>query len=128
MIPIVSIKGLHAGYGNTKVLFGVDLDILPGQVSTFMGRNGMGKTTTVRCLMGLLKPSSGQITIHQNDMTGAPPYRIAQAGLGLGAGRPAHFLIAHRQRKPAGNGTTPSEWLDRRRHLRCLSALKPAQA
>lgn len=83
MIPIVSIKGLHAGYGNTKVLFGVDLDILPGQVSTFMGRNGMGKTTTVRCLMGLLKPSSGQITIHQNDMTGAPPYRIAQAGLGL---------------------------------------------
>jgi len=81
--PLVTIKDLHAGYGDTKVLFGVDLDITPGQVSTFMGRNGMGKTTTVRCLMGLLKPTSGQITIHQNNMTGAPPYRIAQAGVGL---------------------------------------------
>jgi branched-chain amino acid transport system ATP-binding protein len=48
-----------------------------------MGRNGMGKTTTIRCLMGMLKPSSGCITIQQRDMTGAPPYRIAQAGVGL---------------------------------------------
>lgn len=83
MNPLVSIKDLHAGYGNTQVLFGIDLDIARGQVSTFMGRNGMGKTTTIRCLMGLLKPTSGKVTIHDTDMTGAPPYRIAQAGLGL---------------------------------------------
>lgn len=83
MNALVTIKNLHAGYGNTKILFGVDLDITAGQVSTFMGRNGMGKTTTIRCLMGLLKPSAGEITVHQNDMTGAQPYRIAQAGLGL---------------------------------------------
>ena len=83
MSALVTISGLHAGYGNTQVLFGINLDIAAGQVSTLMGRNGMGKTTTIRCLMGLLKPTAGQITIKDTDMTGAPPYRIAQAGLGL---------------------------------------------
>ena len=83
MKTLVNITGLKAGYGNTKILFGIDLDITEGQVSTLMGRNGMGKTTTVRCLMGLLKPTHGQIIIDGSDMTGAPPYEIAQAGLGL---------------------------------------------
>lgn len=83
MSALVTISGLHAGYGNTQVLFGISLDIAAGQVSTLMGRNGMGKTTTIRCLMGLLKPTAGKITIKDTDMTGAPPYRIAQAGLGL---------------------------------------------
>ena len=83
MGALVTISGLHAGYGNTQVLFGINLDIAAGQVSTLMGRNGMGKTTTIRCLMGLLKPTAGKITIKDTDMTGAPPYRIAQAGLGL---------------------------------------------
>lgn len=83
MSPLVQITGLHAGYGNTEILFGLDLDITQGQVTTLMGRNGMGKTTTVRCLMGLLKPRHGTITLRGTDMTGAQPYRIAQAGLGL---------------------------------------------
>ncbi|MDC0135454.1 ABC transporter ATP-binding protein [Sulfitobacter sp.] len=83
MSVLVDIKGLKAGYGNTSILFGIDLDITKGQVSTLMGRNGMGKTTTIRCLMGLLAPSHGQITVNDTDMTGAKPYKIAQAGLGL---------------------------------------------
>ena len=83
MSALVTISGVHAGYGNTQVLFGISLDIAAGQVSTLMGRNGMGKTTTIRCLMGLLKPTAGKITIKDTDMAGAPPYRIAQAGLGL---------------------------------------------
>jgi branched-chain amino acid transport system ATP-binding protein len=83
MTALVDIKGLKAGYGNTEILFGIDLDITEGQVSTLMGRNGMGKTTTVRCLMGLLKPRFGSITIGGQDMTGAQPFTIAQAGLGL---------------------------------------------
>lgn len=83
MSALVDIKGLKAGYGNTEILFGIDLDITEGQVSTLMGRNGMGKTTTVRCLMGLLKPRFGSITIGGRDMTGAQPFSIAQAGLGL---------------------------------------------
>ena len=83
MSVLVDIKGLKAGYGNTSILFGIDMDITKGQVSTLMGRNGMGKTTTIRCLMGLLAPSQGQITVNDTDMTGAKPYEIAQAGLGL---------------------------------------------
>lgn len=83
MTPLVTISDLHAGYGNSEVLFGVNLDITAGQVSTLMGRNGMGKTTTVRCLMGLLKPSTGSITIRDTDIAGAAPYTIAQAGVGL---------------------------------------------
>ena len=83
MNQLISINNLQAGYGNAQVLYGVNLDITAGQVCTLMGRNGMGKTTTVRCLMGLLKPSTGQISIGDNDMTGAAPYAIAQAGVGL---------------------------------------------
>jgi branched-chain amino acid transport system ATP-binding protein len=83
MSALLSVSGLHAGYGNAEVLFGIDLDLPEGQVTTLMGRNGMGKSTTVRCLMGLLKPSQGKVLVKGEDLTGAPPYRIAQAGLGL---------------------------------------------
>ncbi|MFK8079558.1 MAG: ABC transporter ATP-binding protein [Granulosicoccus sp.] len=83
MTPLVTITNLHAGYGNAQVLFGVNLDVTKGHVSTLMGRNGMGKTTTVRCLMGLLKSTSGTITIREKDMTEAAPYQIAQGGIGL---------------------------------------------
>jgi branched-chain amino acid transport system ATP-binding protein len=83
MSSIATIQNLCAGYGNTNVLFGIDLDVAAGQVTTLMGRNGMGKTTSVRCLMGLLKPSAGKITFQASEITGAPPYSIAQAGVGL---------------------------------------------
>ncbi len=83
MSSIVEIRNLHAGYGRAEVLFGVDLDIREGAVTTLIGRNGMGKTTTIRCLMGLLKPRDGSISISGADMTGAPPFKVAQAGLGL---------------------------------------------
>lgn len=83
MSPVVKIENLEAGYGNASVLFGISMDILKGQVTTLMGRNGMGKTTTIRCLMGLLTPSAGRIMIGDRDLTAAPPYTIAKAGLGL---------------------------------------------
>jgi len=83
MNPLVAIDNLHAGYGGAEVLFGINLDITAGQVTTLMGRNGMGKTTTVRCLMGLLKPTAGNITIRDQDITGSAPYQVAQLGVGL---------------------------------------------
>ncbi|WP_299816864.1 ABC transporter ATP-binding protein [uncultured Roseibium sp.] len=83
MTTLLSVSDLHAGYGRAEVLFGIDLDLTEGQVTTLMGRNGMGKSTTVRCLMGLLKPGKGRILVKGEDLTGEPPYRIAQAGLGL---------------------------------------------
>ncbi|WP_029057682.1 ABC transporter ATP-binding protein [Stappia stellulata] len=83
MSALLTVANLHAGYGRAKVLFGIDFDLAEGQVTTLMGRNGMGKSTTVRCLMGLLKPSEGRILVKGEDLTGEPPYRVAQAGLGL---------------------------------------------
>jgi branched-chain amino acid transport system ATP-binding protein len=83
MSLIARIRNMHAGYGRAKVLFGIDLDVGEGVVTTLIGRNGMGKTTTIRCLMGLLTPRNGAIQIQGKDMTGAPPFKLAQAGLGL---------------------------------------------
>ncbi|MEM6891701.1 MAG: ABC transporter ATP-binding protein [Pseudomonadota bacterium] len=83
MTAFAVIEDLHAGYGNAEVIFGLGLTIEQGQVTTLMGRNGMGKTTTIRCLMGLLKPRAGRITIRGQDMTGAAPYAVAKTGVGL---------------------------------------------
>ncbi|BAU75830.1 ABC transporter ATP-binding protein [Metapseudomonas furukawaii] len=80
---MLEVSGLQAGYGLSQVLFDMHLKIEQGQVVSLIGRNGMGKTTTVKSIMGLLKPSAGSIRIHGREMRGATPYRIAQAGLGL---------------------------------------------
>jgi branched-chain amino acid transport system ATP-binding protein len=81
--PLLDIAGLQAGYGEQQVLFGVDLAVGAGEVVSLMGRNGMGKTTTVLALMGLLPIQSGQILFEGRPMAGEPPFRIAQAGIGL---------------------------------------------
>ena len=83
MSNIACIRDLRAAYGVAEVLFGIDMDVRKGEVTALIGRNGMGKTTTIRCLMGLLKPSHGSISINCKEMTGLPPYTIAQAGVGL---------------------------------------------
>lgn len=80
---MLEITGLQAHYGSSHVLHGVDLDIKAGECVSLLGRNGMGKTTTIRCLFGLLKPSSGVIRINGRDMTGTEAHKIAMAGLGL---------------------------------------------
>jgi branched-chain amino acid transport system ATP-binding protein len=80
---MLEVSGLQAGYGLSQVLFDMHLTIEQGQVVSLIGRNGMGKTTTVKSIMGLLKPNAGSIRIHGQEMRGATPYRIAQAGLGL---------------------------------------------
>ena len=60
---MLTVRGLEAAYGMSQVLFGVDLDVSAGQVVTLLGRNGMGKTTTVRAIMGLLPPRRGEVTL-----------------------------------------------------------------
>lgn len=81
--PMLDVQGLETSYGDSQVLFGVDLRVQAGEVVTLLGRNGMGKTTTIKSIMGLLKPRAGKIIVEGVDLTGSPPYRIAQAGLGL---------------------------------------------
>ncbi len=77
------VEGLDAGYGEAQILFGVDLSVGEGEVVTLLGRNGMGKTTTIRAIMGLIAPKAGRVSVGGKDLTGAPAFKIAQAGIGL---------------------------------------------
>ncbi len=81
--PLLEVADLTAGYGPAPVLFGMALTIHAGEVVTLMGRNGMGKTTTIRAVMGLLPPTGGRVLIAGEDMRGRPPHEIARCGLGL---------------------------------------------
>jgi len=80
---MLTVQNLAAGYGPAQVLFDVSFAVGAGEVVTLLGRNGMGKTTTIRTLMGLLPARRGAATFEGESMLGKPPYRIAQRGLGL---------------------------------------------
>ena len=80
---MLEIRGLETSYGRSQVLFGVDLSIGKGQVVSLLGRNGMGKSTTVRSIMGITRPKAGSIDFEGRKLQTLPSYRIAQAGLGL---------------------------------------------
>lgn len=77
------VDKLQAGYGSAAVLFDVSFSVMAGEVVTLLGRNGMGKTTTINTLMGLLQATGGEATFEGLSLLGLPSYRIAQAGLGL---------------------------------------------
>jgi branched-chain amino acid transport system ATP-binding protein len=80
---MLSVRGLQASYGAAQVLFDISLDVGAGEVVTLLGRNGMGKTTTVRSIMGLLRPRGGEVRFDGAVVTGLAPYRIAKTGIGL---------------------------------------------
>ncbi len=80
---MLTVEALQASYGDSQVLFGVDLAIAEGEVVTLLGRNGMGKTTTISAILGLLRPRGGRVRFAGVDVTGKPPYAIAQLGIGL---------------------------------------------
>ncbi len=80
---MLEVSGLEAAYGSSQVLFGMAFRIEAGEVVTLLGRNGMGKTTTVNALMGIVPPTAGTIQFEGASLAGKPPFRIAMAGLGL---------------------------------------------
>jgi branched-chain amino acid transport system ATP-binding protein len=80
---MLAVRELEAHYGDTKVLYGVSFDVDTGQVVSLLGRNGMGKTTTVRSIMGLTPPSAGSVRLQGRELRGLPSHRIARAGAGL---------------------------------------------
>ena len=80
---MLSVRNLQSAYGASQVLFDVGLDIGEGEVVTLLGRNGMGKTTTVRSLMGLLAPKGGEISFDGRALKGNTPEAIARCGIGL---------------------------------------------
>jgi branched-chain amino acid transport system ATP-binding protein len=81
--PLLRVQGLSAGYGAVPVLFEVDLVVAPGEIVGVLGRNGMGKTTLVRTVMGLVAPSAGRIAFDGAAIGGWPAHRVARRGLAL---------------------------------------------
>ncbi|MGK7864199.1 ABC transporter ATP-binding protein [Falsiroseomonas sp. E2-1-a4] len=79
---VLEVSGVTAGYGPAEVLFGVDLTLARGEVAALMGRNGAGKSTTMKAIMGLLPPRAGKVRFAGQDITGWAPFQIARAGLG----------------------------------------------
>ena len=108
---------LETFYGESQVLFGMDLAVDAGEVVTLLGRNGMGKTTTVRSIMGLTRPRAGRVWFEGAEITGLPAYRVARAGLGLvPEGRQIFHNLTLREnlvataQPPAGNGAGAPAW------------------
>ncbi|MEK6711308.1 MAG: ABC transporter ATP-binding protein [Nitrospinota bacterium] len=80
---ILEVRDIHTAYGLSRVLFGVSIEVVAGECVCLLGRNGVGKTTTLRSIMGLSPPSAGRVLWKGRDITGWPPYRVAQAGIGF---------------------------------------------
>ncbi|MBS9721404.1 ABC transporter ATP-binding protein [Tianweitania sp. BSSL-BM11] len=80
---MLKVENLQNAYGQSRILFGIDFEVHAGEVVTLLGRNGMGKTTTINSIFGLLPPKGGKVFVNDRDMTGKPPHLIAQQGLGL---------------------------------------------
>jgi branched-chain amino acid transport system ATP-binding protein len=80
---MLRLENIHNAYGNARVLFGIEFEVLEGQVVTLIGRNGMGKTTTIKSIFGMQPPTGGKILIDGNEFTGSRPHKIAAAGIGL---------------------------------------------
>ncbi len=79
---MLKLADVHAYYGKSHVLQGVSLDVGKGELVTLLGRNGVGKTTTLRTIMGLLRPRGGEIRFNGQLLTGSPPHRIPRLGIG----------------------------------------------
>lgn len=107
---MIDARGLHSFYGPSHILHGIDLRLRTGEAVSLMGRNGMGKTTTLRTLVGLLRPRRGQVFIGGKDMTGAAPHAVARAGIALvpeGRGIFPNLTVAENLRmaaRPGPNG------------------------
>ncbi|MEE9334124.1 MAG: ABC transporter ATP-binding protein [Granulosicoccaceae bacterium] len=82
-MSMLQVNGLQAGYGNSQVLFDVSLTVGPGQIVSLLGRNGMGKTTTLNCVMGNITPISGALEFAGQSIVGAKAHLISQAGIAL---------------------------------------------
>jgi branched-chain amino acid transport system ATP-binding protein len=80
---LIEAQGLQTYYGFSHVLRGVDLSVAAGETVALLGRNGMGKTTLLRSILGLTPPKRGEVRIHGTPMTGAAPHRIARQGIAL---------------------------------------------
>ena len=115
---MLAVDAIETSYGASQVLFGVSFAVRAGEVATLLGRNGMGKTTTVRSIMGIVPPKAGAVTFDGRAVTGLPSFRVAQAGIGLvPEGRQIFPNLSVRENlvaTAANRGARPDPWtLDR---------------
>ena len=80
---LLALEDIHSAYGLSRVLFGISLEVAAGECVCLLGRNGVGKTTTIRSVMGLVRPGSGRVLWKGADIAGWSPHRIARAGIGF---------------------------------------------
>jgi branched-chain amino acid transport system ATP-binding protein len=80
--PLVRVEDVHTYYGKSHILHGVSLTVAPGEVVGLLGRNGVGKSTTLKTIMGLVNPSHGTVLLDGNAITRLPPHRLARLGIG----------------------------------------------
>ncbi|TAM75550.1 ABC transporter ATP-binding protein [bacterium] len=80
---LLSVRNLQAWYDESQALFGVDLDVREGEVVTLVGRNGVGKTTTLKSIMGMIPSVKGSVTLHGSEILGMPSHKIARLGIGV---------------------------------------------
>ncbi len=83
MSALLELHDIHTAYGLSRVLFGISLEVAGGECVCLLGRNGVGKTTTMRSIMGLTRPSTGRVLWKTRDIAGWAPHRIARAGIGF---------------------------------------------
>jgi branched-chain amino acid transport system ATP-binding protein len=81
--PLLEVRDIHTAYGLSRVLFGVSIEVRAGECVCLLGRNGVGKSTTMRSIMGLTPPQSGRVSFKGGDITGWEPYRVARTGIGF---------------------------------------------
>ena len=93
---MLTIRSLNTHYGASHILQGVDLELPKSRIAAVLGRNGVGKTTTVKTIMGLVPPTSGSIALDGEVITSWAPHRVARAGVALRAGRPAYLSRSFR--------------------------------
>jgi branched-chain amino acid transport system ATP-binding protein len=79
---LLELRDVHAWYGESHILHGIDLEVREGEVVTLLGRNGAGRTTTLKAILGLVGRRSGSIMVHGQETVGLPPHRIARLGIG----------------------------------------------
>jgi branched-chain amino acid transport system ATP-binding protein len=118
MTAFLEVEGLETSYGQSQVLFGIDLSVGEGEVLGVMGKNGMGKTTTVRSIMGLMRPQRGKVRVGGVEVQHLPAFRIARAGLAIvPEGRQVfrhltvreHLLMAQSSRRTGTDPWTPAK-------------------
>jgi branched-chain amino acid transport system ATP-binding protein len=105
---LIDARGLHTYYGQSHILRGVDFQVARGETIGLMGRNGMGKSTLLKTLMGLVKPRGGSVQVKGREMTGRPPYEIAQLGVAYvpeGRGIFGNLSVVENLRMAARPGT-----------------------